>query len=88
MKYCIITEKKVIYKAEKVILGKTIITTFVDIEEEDKHYELEYAAMFRFGKSYIIEDSIALSLKNETLTLIPQADYYNGVDIPTLSLMA
>ena len=44
--------------------------------------------MFRFGKSYIIEDSIALSLKNETLTLIPQADYYNGVDIPTLSLMA
>ena len=40
MKYCIITEKKVIYKAEKVILGKTIITTFVDIEEEDKHYEL------------------------------------------------
>lgn len=90
MKYCIITETQEIYKAVKVFAGHKIEITFIDIEEENKEEQLEYAALLRFKKEYILAKNLVINSLNcgEILKLIPQSDNNIKLDIPSLSLMA
>ena len=93
MKYCIITEEQEIFKVERIFMGTKKELVFANIEEETKYEQLEYAALIRFNSHFITSlhnNNQVFSLTNcsKWLKLIPQSDYNNTVDLPSLSLMA
>lgn len=93
MKYCIITETQEIYKVERIFMGTKKELVFMDIEEDTKYEQLEYASLIRFNNHFITNlhnNNQVFSLTNcsKWLKLIPQSDYNNTVDLPSLSLMA
>lgn len=93
MKYCIITETQEVFKVECVFIGIKKEIIFADIEEENKYEQLEYAVFCRFSNKYVTNlhnnnQVFSLTDCSKWLKLIPQSDYSNTVDLPSLSLMA
>lgn len=93
MKYCIITEEQEIFKVKRTFAGIEREIVFADIEEEDKHIQLDYASYIRFeGKSLHNPDNsnqvFNLLNHNQWLKLIPDTDDKFNLDVPSLSLMA
>lgn len=91
MKYCIITESQLPYQLETEVMGRKVTTAFVDIEEEDKYIQLEYACYNRFKDNCVTNPNnnnqvFNLLNHNEWLKLIPQSDDKVSLDVPSLLL--
>lgn len=91
MKYCIITETQEVFRIKRTFAGIEREIVFADIEEDDKHIQLDYASYIRFDVRRITNPDNSnqvfnLVNHNQWLKLIPQSDNNTILDVPSLLL--